>query len=402
MPAKRTLRKASKKYPGVYERVVDGKGTGQFFASYHDPAKRGKAWVRGGPWPNPQAAARARTDRVSDLQRGATVRESVTVDAYYENKYRPWYESNHKPGAVRSNPYALKPFIARFGSQQMNNLDEDAMRQWGLDAPLGNAKAARAFLFHAKDNGVLRDNPLARLGRAESRGRSDIDIISEAELLELAATAVEALGPFYGPVFQAHILFSAYTCMRPAEVVVLLKTNVLVDSVRVRDNESGGVVVATPKNGQWREILLPPPARRALDAMPENSATPYVFWALRGQRMTKGTQYNYWNATRIAHAAKTGDPSWRDKDFYEVTRHFGASYLVNVLELPPELVAFQLGHTGQTGVDLVLRLYGHPDHKRWRARMMTSWRELETRRAGETAAICRPQLTLVRGGGANG
>lgn len=402
MPAKRTLRKASKKYPGVFERVIDGKGTGRFFASYHDPAKGGKAWVKGGPWPNPQAAAQARIERLGQLQRGPSLWESVTLNAYYETVYQPWYEANHKPGAAKANRYALRTFFARFGSQQMNNLDELAVRQWGLSCPLAYAKAARAFLYHAKDNRVLRDNPLARLGRAETRGRADIDIISEEELLELAETAVEALGPIYAPVFRAHILFSAYTCMRPAEVVALLKENVLSESVRVRDNESGGVLVSTPKNGQWREVLLPPPARRTLDAMPQNASSSYVFPALRGQRMTKGTQYNYWNATRIAYAAKTGDPSWRDKDFYEVTRHFGGSYLLNVLELPPELVAFQLGHTGQTGVDLVLRLYGHPDHKRWRERMMSSWRELEARQDQPGAFAERPRLRFVQGQGGTG
>ena len=336
MAAKRTLRKASKKYPGVYERVIDGKGTGRFVASYHDPVKHGKAWVKGGPWPNPQAAARARTERIAEVHNSGTVKASTTISAYHEKVYRPWYEKEHKPGAISSNKYALKPFLAAFGAHSMDSLDDDAVRQWGLNCPLNNAKAARAFLYHAKDNRVLRgENPLARLGRAESKGRADIDITSEDELHALADTAIEALGPIYGPVFRGHILFSAYTCMRPAEVVPLLKTNVLRDSIRVRDNESGGQVVPSPKNGQWREILLPPPAKRVLDAMPNNAHSPYVFWGQHGQRMSKSTQWYYWNSTRLAYAIKTGDPSWHEKDFYEVTRHFGGWFLLNVLESPP-------------------------------------------------------------------
>lgn len=44
-------------------------------------------------------------------------------------------------------------------------------------------------------------------------------------------------------------------------------------------------------------------------------------------------------------------------DFYEL-RHFGASYMLNVLELPPWVIAKQLRH--KDGGALVVKLYGHP------------------------------------------
>jgi hypothetical protein len=46
-------------------------------------------------------------------------------------------------------------------------------------------------------------------------------------------------------------------------------------------------------------------------------------------------------------------------DFYEL-RHFGASYMLNELELEPWVIAEQLRHSD--GGRLVIELYGHPDH----------------------------------------
>ena len=45
-------------------------------------------------------------------------------------------------------------------------------------------------------------------------------------------------------------------------------------------------------------------------------------------------------------------------DFYEL-RHFGASYMLNVLGLEPWVIAEQLRHTD--GGALVVELYGHPE-----------------------------------------
>ena len=47
-------------------------------------------------------------------------------------------------------------------------------------------------------------------------------------------------------------------------------------------------------------------------------------------------------------------------DFYEL-RHFGASHMLNELEIEPWVIAEQLRHSD--GGALVLELYGHPDRK---------------------------------------
>jgi hypothetical protein len=44
---------------------------------------------------------------------------------------------------------------------------------------------------------------------------------------------------------------------------------------------------------------------------------------------------------------------------YLATRHWFGWFALNVLELPPHVIALQLGH--QDGGRLVRELYGHPD-----------------------------------------
>ena len=53
-------------------------------------------------------------------------------------------------------------------------------------------------------------------------------------------------------------------------------------------------------------------------------------------------------------------------DLYDL-RHFCGSWLLNDLELPPQDVAHQLGHTD--GGAPVMRLYGHPSEQLARDRI---------------------------------
>jgi hypothetical protein len=109
-----------------------------------------------------------------------------------------------------------------------------------------------------------------------------------------------------------------------------------------------------PKNGLTRQIVLTPPAREGLLALPRPmDADALVFRASKGGPMTGRVQHYYWHPVRC----RFGNPSM---DLYEL-RHFCASWLLNDLGLPPQDVAHQLGHTD--GGALVQKLYGHPPEK---------------------------------------
>jgi hypothetical protein len=58
---------------------------------------------------------------------------------------------------------------------------------------------------------------------------------------------------------------------------------------------------------------------------------------------------------------------------YLATRHYFGWYALNVLELPPHVIALQLGHADGGG--LVRKLYGHPDAIIARDRIREAFRE---------------------------
>jgi hypothetical protein len=89
---------------------------------------------------------------------------------------------------------------------------------------------------------------------------------------------------------------------------------------------------------------------------------------------------------------------WLDVDsrkaIYLATRHFAGWYLYNVLELPAEDVAIQLGH--EDGGELVRLNYGHRDRARTLARIERAFADqvAREREAGSGG------LRIVEGGSA--
>jgi integrase len=92
------------------------------------------------------------------------------------------------------------------------------------------------------------------------------------------------------------------------------------------------------------------PVRERLLALPQESE--WVFTTLRGTHYTASSRSHHWN--RVRCAAGLGQ-----MDLYTATRHYFAWYALNVLDLPPHVIALQLGH--RDGGGLVRTNYGHPD-----------------------------------------
>jgi hypothetical protein len=59
-------------------------------------------------------------------------------------------------------------------------------------------------------------------------------------------------------------------------------------------------------------------------------------------------------------------------DLYTATRHYFGWYALNVLELPPHVIAIHFGH--QDGGELVRKNYGHPDAAISRQRVRDAFR----------------------------
>jgi hypothetical protein len=95
-----------------------------------------------------------------------------------------------------------------------------------------------------------------------------------------------------------------------------------------------------------------------------------IFRSKQGKQFRQESQWRAWDPVRRAFTAslpithhlreRVAADEQDQLDVYEL-RHFGASYMLNELELEPWVIAEQLRHTD--GGRLVLELYGHPDRK---------------------------------------
>jgi integrase len=92
----------------------------------------------------------------------------------------------------------------------------------------------------------------------------------------------------------------------------------------------------------------------------------WVFTTVRGTHYTPSARCFHWN--RVRCAVGLGNTS-----LYLATRHFFGWYALNVLTLPPHVIARNLGHTD--GGRLVSELYGHPDAAISRDRIRDAFRE---------------------------
>jgi integrase len=186
---------------------------------------------------------------------------------------------------------------------------------------------------------------------------------TRAEVERLADCAPEVWGGEVALTTRALILMAAFVGMRPAELYGLRWSDLDFrdDEVRVERQYSASTRrIELPKNGQKRSVVLTPPAKEGLLALPRPvKADELVFRGSRGGPLTGRTQHYYWHPIRC----RFGQPSM---DFYEL-RHFCGAWLFNDLELPAQDVAHQLGHTD--GGALVQRLYGHPSERLARERI---------------------------------
>jgi integrase len=122
-----------------------------------------------------------------------------------------------------------------------------------------------------------------------------------------------------------------------------------------------------PKHDSRRTIAMTEPVRERLAVLPRESE--WVFTTLRGTHYTPSSRCFHWNRVRAAVGLGT-------TPLYLATRHYFGWFALNVLELPPHVIALQLGH--EDGGQLVRELYGHPDAALARERTREAFRAVAT------------------------
>jgi integrase len=269
---------------------------------------------------------------------------------------------------VEHNRERVKGFGAEHAGRPLRSIGRSEARTWA-NAHAGTVPALRAMFNDALEDGLCDINPFAKLGLDRSRGREDIVVLTRDELDALAKLARRMSGERFGPEVAALILWAAYTCMRPGETFAARFSLLDGDTYDLRRQFNSTLGRETvPKHNSSGIIYVPEPAQRAVLDKPRRLGDDLVFRSKRGRQFRQESLHRVWAPVRDAFTATlpdthhlrerlAADPDDR-LDFYEL-RHFGASYMLNVLALEPWVIAEQLRHSD--GGALVLELYGHPD-----------------------------------------
>lgn len=282
-----------------------------------------------------------------------------------------WLERYPRPKRSTEVHYeqSIKAFVAQFGTWRLADLTRPQMRQWAI-AHSSASSTARAMLGDAFRDGLIPANPLAGMRLPSSRGRRDLEVLSEADVLRLVNVATATHGRYgelvYGPMVQ----FAAYSGLRPGEIHGLRWDDVdfARETVRVeRQYSPKAAAFTSPKNGLARTIYLTPLAAEALRAIPKTTHRE-VFTTKNGKHFSGRVSHYYWSPVRAAF----GDP---ELDFYALRHYFG-SMLARMGVNAPE-IARAMGHTD--GGRLALERYVHISEKEARERIkeaMTGTRRL--------------------------
>jgi len=257
-----------------------------------------------------------------------------------------------KVSTMNHNRERTKAFAERYANVLLRDIGDEEVSQWLAGAKhAGQVPALRAMwndAASAKAGRLVERNPWANLGISRGPGNRHKQPPSEEQVWALIQHARELTSPYFAGWLQV----AAFTGMRPGELDALRWTAVDFAAGRIRVSEqwnAGSRGFTSPKNGRPRDAILTPPAREALLALPR--ASEFCFVNLRDQHFTASGRAYHWKAVRAA-------AGW-DKSLYLATRHFAGWYMVNILELDSEDVAFALGH--EDGGDLVRTRYGHRD-----------------------------------------
>lgn len=286
-----------------------------------------------------------------------------------------WVQDYPRPRAStnRHNDERVQRFAKDFAGVKLADVDRPSARTWAIKHR-SHLPAVRAMFGDALRDGLVEINPFAELRLPGSRGRKDLVVLTERELLALADVALSdemELGDF-GPEYRAMILFSGYVGLRPGELFALRREDVSGQLCVIERSLSRTGEIGPTKTGRSRTVIVPPPAQDALLDVPVHPSG-LLFSSPEDKMWTQPLHHRYWSMLRRFGKR----PHF---DFYGL-RHTAATLLLE-RGVTPWDVAIQLGHTD--GGQLVMNLYGHPSEAGARARMLNAWdREVEPLRAAD-------------------
>jgi integrase len=322
---------------------------------------------RGETWPNKRAAERAEHEAYTKMQSHAG--PLSTVGAWWERwTTDPLFAVSRSEQTVAHNRERTKAFAQAHADRRLSAIGDEIVAEWLAGGKRnGQVAALRAMFADAakpEAGRLLSSNPFAGLGVAKGKGRKDKAPPSLAQLENMIRIAWD-LTP---PSFAGYLEFGSVSACRPGELDALLldKIDLAAGEIEIdrQWNAKLGKFTA-PKTGA-HTIALIARAREVILRLPRGRS-PYVFETLRGHHYTPSTRSHHWNRVRCSAGLA-------EYDLYDVTRHFFGWYALNILRLPPHVIAVQFGH--KDGGRLITQLYGHPDQAIARDRIREAYDEI--------------------------
>jgi integrase len=336
----------------------------------YDAAIKRKRYV--GQRPTLRAAQLLEAEKIVEF---AGVRDAGWTVERFAAKFLTEYHgpntSRPEPTTRKVNEQNLRRFREEHGSRLLVSVTRDEAHALAKARP-HEAKSIAAMFSVAVDKGFTQVNPFARLGLPRSRGRDDIDPLTEAEVEQLAQIALKTAG-HWGPELWALILWMAWTGMRPGEVCALdVGAHIGWKSleVRVEDNMRNDGTIGPVKGKQRREIIIADQAADAARTLRRPSG--HLFRSPTGKPLRPNSLRHYWVPVRAAFTAQLPDSHWlrrrlmRDPDDhldpYEL-RHFCGSVMAD-RGLTARDIAAHLGNS-----ERICQVYVHDHKDRQKARI---------------------------------
>ena len=320
---------------------------------------------------SPTYATEREANRAEDAARdvlATVVERGRTVAEWWEEWTTDPLWKRNAESTMLHNAERTRKFVAEYGDRPLGSIDPIVVAEWLKGGRnVGTVPALRAMFNDARrpQAGMLIDrNPFESLGLKRGRGRKDVQPPGQSQVADMIATA-DKLTP---PSFAAYLLTACWSAARPGELDALRWDDVDFTRETIRIDRQWNVKarkITPPKHDSRRTIAMLDPVRERLQALPRESE--WIFTTLRGTHYTPSSRTFHWN--RVRASVGMGNVS-----LYLATRHFYGWYALNVVELPPHVIALHLGH--DDGGQLVRELYGHPDAALARERTREAFRSI--------------------------